>query len=112
VSFGVSICAVHQVLCSLIFGGFLQILHTFQTAMRADIVTYDVSIYQCRLTAVPFLPGTSFTHATLGADGVADSSFGLSLQRHRRRRPFSQGCGASSRQHWVLLVQIHNFLVR
>lgn len=109
-SLGVSICAVHQVLCSLIFGGFLQILQTFQTETGANIVTYDISTYQRRLTAMPFVPGPSYNRATLGANGVALMSnfvmsggiLGLSLQRHRRRRPVSQGYGAFSRQHCVV----------
>ena len=60
VSLGVSVCAVHQVLCSLIFGLFLQILQTLQTEMGAKRVTYVISTYQHWLTAMLFVPGTSY----------------------------------------------------
>jgi len=57
------------------FSGFIKILQTFYTLIDADIATYDISTYQRRLTAMPFVPGTSYTLAILGANGVGDKFF-------------------------------------
>ena len=76
VAWSVDLCGSTSVVIFFFFlCGFVQILQTFQTLMGVDIVTYDISTYQCMLTVIPFVPGTSFTRATLGANGVADEFF-------------------------------------
>ena len=75
VAWSVDLCGSTSVVIFFFFlCGFVQILQTFQTLMGVDIVTYDISTYQCMLTVIPFVPGTSFTRATLGANGVGLSS--------------------------------------
>jgi len=68
--------------------------------MGADIVTYDISTYQRRLTAMPFFPGTSYTLAILGANGVTDKFFLAFL--FNNIDVGVQGCEYSPRQHRVL----------
>jgi len=43
--------------------------------MGAEIVTYDISTYQRRLTAKTFVPGTSYKLEIRSANGVADKFF-------------------------------------
>jgi hypothetical protein len=56
---------------SPLFRGFVQFLFHLKHRRGPERLTAVVSPHQRRLTAMPFVPATTYGCATLGADGVA-----------------------------------------